>query len=118
MAKNIPLVFSCSGCSVAGQVANRVALHMDEAGHAEMSCLAGVAAGKKGFLRKIRNRKIVVIDGCAQRCGAGVFQNLGKAPVQSVMLGDFGIKKNVKVKISDEELSSRILSLTKEKVPD
>ena len=39
---NHPLVYSCSGCSSAAQLANHVALQLDRRGVAEMSCIAGV----------------------------------------------------------------------------
>ena len=52
------IVFACAGCSHAAQVAYKLALALDEEGIAEMSCLAGVAAEKPSFLRKIHNRKI------------------------------------------------------------
>ncbi len=38
----LPLVYSCSGCSSAAQLANHVALQLDRRGLAEMSCIAGV----------------------------------------------------------------------------
>ena len=37
-----PLIYSCSGCSSAAQLANHVAVRLDRAGVAEMSCIAGV----------------------------------------------------------------------------
>ena len=40
-----PLVYSCSGCSDVAQLANEVAVRLDHAGHAEMSCIAGVGGG-------------------------------------------------------------------------
>jgi hypothetical protein len=44
MDPNRPLVFACSGCSNAGQLANQVALELNRRGVAEMSCLATSAA--------------------------------------------------------------------------
>ncbi|MBS3959615.1 MAG: hypothetical protein KGZ52_09465, partial [Xanthomonadaceae bacterium] len=38
---DLPLVYSCSGCSSAAQLANRLALMLDRDGEAEMSCIAG-----------------------------------------------------------------------------
>ena len=38
----LPLVYSCSGCSSAAQMANYVAVQLDRRGAAEMSCIAGV----------------------------------------------------------------------------
>ncbi|MBT4219916.1 MAG: zinc-binding protein, partial [Rhodospirillaceae bacterium] len=39
---DIPLVFSCSGCSSAAQTTNTLALLLDRDGEAQMSCIAGV----------------------------------------------------------------------------
>ncbi|MFC3282033.1 putative zinc-binding protein [Litchfieldella rifensis] len=38
------LIYSCSGCSDVAQLANEVALRLDHAGVAEMSCIAGVTS--------------------------------------------------------------------------
>ena len=46
-----PLIYSCSGCSSAAQLANHLAIRMDRAGAAEMSCLAGLG----GDVKYIRN---------------------------------------------------------------
>lgn len=42
--RTLPLVYSCSGCSSAAQMANYVAVQLDRRGAAEMSCIAGVGA--------------------------------------------------------------------------
>ncbi|TAK94969.1 MAG: zinc-binding protein, partial [Aquabacterium sp.] len=36
------LVYACSGCSSAAQLANHLAVRLDREGIAEMSCIAGV----------------------------------------------------------------------------
>ncbi|MFB6195347.1 MAG: putative zinc-binding protein, partial [Haloplanus sp.] len=38
----LPLVYSCSGCSSAAQMANDLAVRLDRERVAEMSCIAGV----------------------------------------------------------------------------
>lgn len=38
----LPLVYACSGCSNVAQLANDLALRLDRARLAEMSCIAGV----------------------------------------------------------------------------
>ena len=43
-----PLVYSCSGCSNAAQMANQMALWLDCEGEAEMSCIAGVGGASPG----------------------------------------------------------------------
>jgi uncharacterized metal-binding protein len=42
MKSELPLVYSCSGCSSAAQMANSIALRLDREGHAEMSCISEI----------------------------------------------------------------------------
>jgi uncharacterized metal-binding protein len=42
-----PLVYSCSGCSSAAQMANYLAIQLDRLNLAEMSCIAGVGGNVK-----------------------------------------------------------------------
>jgi len=42
MKPDLPLVYSCSGCSSAAQLANQLAIRLDREGLAETSCIAGV----------------------------------------------------------------------------
>jgi uncharacterized metal-binding protein len=59
-----------------------------------MSCLAGIAAQKPSFLRKIKNKKIVTIDGCPTECSKGVFDTCGITVDMHIKLKEYGIKKN------------------------
>lgn len=72
----IPLIYACSGCTLTGCRAYLVAKELDERGLAQMSCLAGVAAGKSGFLKELRGRRVWVVDGCDEACGRAVIENL------------------------------------------
>lgn len=64
-----PLVYSCSGCSSAAQLANAVALRLDRDGTAEMSCIAGVGGDVPSLVRTAKSgRPIVALDGCALAC--------------------------------------------------
>ena len=64
-----PLVYSCSGCSSAAQMANYLALRLDRRGMAEMSCIVGVGGNVKKLVKTAKSgRKIIVIDGCQLAC--------------------------------------------------
>ena len=89
-----PLVLACAGCSFAGQTAYQLALELDRRGYAEMSCLAGVAAQKKPFLAKLRDREVWIIDGCPIACSAGVFACGEHTAALHVRLYEYGIKKH------------------------
>lgn len=92
--RKLPLVYSCSGCSNVAQLANSIAVHLDRTGQAEMSCIAGVGAGIKPFLRLARSgREILCIDGCPHRCAQTCLENSGVTPKWHVALTDSGLKK-------------------------
>lgn len=51
-----PLIYSCSGCSNVAQLANSLAVRIDRAGLAEMSCIAGVGGDVKPLVKKLSRR--------------------------------------------------------------
>ena len=63
--KNLPLVYSCSGCSSAAQLANHVALQLDRRGQAEMSCIAGVGGDVPSLLKTANSGRPIVEIGRA-----------------------------------------------------
>lgn len=97
-----PLVYSCSGCSDVAQLANEVALRLDHAGSAEMSCIAGVGGGVPGLVKTARSgRPIVAIDGCQMHCASHCLANAGVTPTEHVRLYERGLKKR-KGRLYDE----------------
>ncbi len=94
MSQRLPLLFACSGCSNAGQLANDLAVELNRRGIAEMSCLAGVGAGKPHFLKQLAEREVWIIDGCAIECSLGIFAQLCEHVDVHIRLHDLGIRKN------------------------
>ena len=94
MSRDLPLVYSCSGCSSAAQMANHLALQLDRAGEAEMSCIAGVGGGVTGLVRTAQSgRHILALDGCVLRCAAACLANAGVVADTHLVLSDYGVKK-------------------------
>lgn len=92
--KNLPLVYSCSGCSSAAQMANHVALRLDREGEAEMSCIAGVGGNVPHLVRIARSgRPILAIDGCALQCTRSSLAQRGVQPDRHLLLNEEGVKK-------------------------
>ncbi|MBI3463977.1 MAG: putative zinc-binding protein [Planctomycetes bacterium] len=94
MSRKLPMVFACSGCSHAGQLANRMALELDRWGIAQMSCLAGVGAAKQQFLQQLRGREVWIIDGCPIECSLGVFAQVHQHVDVHIRLHELGVRKN------------------------
>lgn len=92
--QKLPLVYSCSGCSSAAQMANYLALKMDRAQLAQMSCIAGVGGGVDALVKIAQSgRPIIAIDGCPLVCVKHCLNQQGLTADAHVILSDFGIKK-------------------------
>jgi uncharacterized metal-binding protein len=89
-----PLVYSCSGCSSAAQMANYLAVQLDRQGKAEMSCIAGVGGNVKKLVRTaLSDRKIMAIDGCPLAFSRACLSNHSVAPDWHIDLSRFGVCK-------------------------
>ena len=89
-----PLVYSCSGCSSAAQLANHVAVRLDRSGVAEMSCIAGVGGDVASLVKTARSgRPIVALDGCPLVCVQSTLARHGIAPTRHYQLQQYGVRK-------------------------
>ena len=52
----LPVLYACSGCTSAGELADHVARELDRAGIAEMGSLAGIGAQEPQQLSRARSR--------------------------------------------------------------
>lgn len=94
MSKTKPLVYSCSGCSSAAQMANHLALKLDRDEVAEMSCIAGVGGGVTGLVRTAQSKRpILALDGCALHCVSACLAHAGVVADTHIVLSDHGVKK-------------------------
>jgi uncharacterized metal-binding protein len=111
-APDLPLVYSCSGCSSAAQLANHVAVQLDRRGIAEMSCIAGVG-GDVPHLVKIAQsgRTIVALDGCALACARNCLARHGVEPTQYHQLQKYGVKKRYHADFDSEQAEQVIATV-------
>ncbi len=110
----LPIVYSCSGCSNIAQLANNIAVKMDREGVAEMSCIAGVGGHVKPLVKKAKSgRPVIAIDGCILHCAKACLENEGVKPDIHYTLTEFGLKKTYHTEYSNdtvEEIYSHIVS--------
>ena len=91
---DLPLVYSCSGCSSAAQMANHVAIQLDRRGLAEMSCITGVGGDVPKLVRIAKSgRPIVALDGCALACVKNCLARHGVTAARYHLLSDLGVRK-------------------------
>lgn len=91
---NLPIVYSCSGCSSVAQMSNYIALQLDKLGVAEMSCIAGVGGDVPHLLKTAHSgRPIIALDGCPLACTKACLARHGIEPDSYHQLNEYSVKK-------------------------
>jgi uncharacterized metal-binding protein len=99
-----PLVYSCSGCSSAAQMANDLAVRLDRERLAEMSCIAGVGGDVAPLVNTATSgRATMVIDGCPLECARECLERHGVSPDHHVDLAERGVSKRYHTDYDDEQ---------------
>lgn len=89
-----PVVYSCSGCSDAGELADRIARRLHADGTAQMSCLAGIGGRVKHLMNIAESApSILAIDGCPINCARKTLELAGLTPVKHLELHRLGFRK-------------------------
>ena len=86
------LIYPCSGSADLGEIADRTARKLRDAGYGKMSCLAGLGAHISGFVESAKNAQNIAIDGCQVGCVTKIFEHHG-IPVHSYVLTEMGLVK-------------------------
>lgn len=102
--ESLPLVYACSGCSNVAQLANTIAVRLDRAGLAEMSCIAGVGGDVPALVRKAASgRRILALDGCQLHCVKNCLARHGIVADRHLTLNSYGVRKRFGEDCSPEE---------------
>lgn len=96
-----PVVYSCSGCSDAGQLSNELATQLNYHKYAKMSCIAGIGGSVPSIVKTAKQAsEIIAIDGCQLHCVKSTLSQKGIPITKHIDLSTLGIKKN---KTTDED---------------
>ena len=110
-----PLIYSCSGCSSAAQMANYIAVQLDRKGIAEMSCIAGVGGNVKKLVKTaLSGREIIAVDGCPLACVKACLANHGILPSKHFQLTDLGVNKKQHEDFDRQQADEIVLWITEE----
>ena len=89
------ILLPCSGGSNCGQIANQVAVKLDEEGVGKIYCLAGIGAHIKGMVESAKSAKrIVALDGCEVACAKKAVEHAGLLVTDWICVTEAGIEKN------------------------
>ena len=89
-----PIIYACSGCSDAGELADHIARRLTREGVGEMSCLAGIG-GRVQHLVAVAKKaeRILVIDGCPITCARKTLELAGVKHFEHLALQKLGLRK-------------------------
>ena len=74
----IRLLYTCSGASDVGELADRAVRVLWKEGFAQKSCLAGVGADLSGFIKSAEGADInITVDGCPLLCAKKNLERIG-----------------------------------------
>lgn len=89
-----PVIYACSGCSDAGELADRIARRLAQDGCGNMSCLAGIGGRVKHLVAVAEGAgRILVIDGCPINCARRTLELAGIRNFEHLALHDLGVRK-------------------------
>lgn len=107
-AKKPTIIYACSGCSDAGEIADRVARQLSREGAGQMSCLAGIGGRVKSLVMKAENaERILVVDGCPLNCAAHTLKLAGFKNFEHLELHKIGIRKG-SCPVTEEKISAGV----------
>ena len=88
------LIFSCSGSSDVGAIADQAARKLMKDGVGKMYCLAGIGGRVAGIMATTESAaKILAIDGCPTNCARKTLELAGFKQIEHLSLADFGLQK-------------------------
>jgi uncharacterized metal-binding protein len=113
LKKTATVVYACSGCSDAGELADRIARRLTREGAAEMSCLAGIGGRVKSLVAKAESaERILAIDGCPLNCTRHTLELAGFKNFERLELHALGFKKN-SCPVTDENVAAGVSAAKK-----
>lgn len=99
------LLFTCSGASNVGQIANQAAVKLTQDGVGKMFCLAGIGGHISGIVESTKAGKMIVgIDGCPVACVQKTLEHAGFNPHEYVQVTELGVEKNHSFNISPSDI--------------
>lgn len=100
------LVFSCSGASNVGQMANHAAVRLTREGVAKYFCLAGIGGHVSGMIEstKAGKKMIAAIDGCPVACAKRTLEHAGFTVDEHVQVTGLGFAKNHDLSLADSDI--------------
>jgi uncharacterized metal-binding protein len=94
-AEKLNIILACDGAASVGQVGHQVAVNLTNAHQdARMCCITAVAAESKAHVDIARRaKKLIIINGCANRCASKIMEKLGIPYSYEIVIAKEGVEK-------------------------
>lgn len=94
-AEHLDIILACDGAASVGQIGHQVAVELTNSKEeARMCCITAVAAESKAHVDIARRaRKLIVINGCANRCASKVLERLNIPYDYEITISKEGVEK-------------------------
>lgn len=108
------LIFSCSGGSNVGQLANEAAKNLTTLGKGKMYCLAGIGGHISGLIESTKAaKKIIAIDGCPVHCAKKLLEHAGFVVNTHIVVTELGITKSHVLAVKAQDVRVVLKSIGK-----
>ncbi len=88
------LIFTCSGSSDVGAIADQAARKLTKDGMGKMYCLAGIGGRVSGIMASTKSAAMILsIDGCPINCARKTLELAGFKKIEHLALSDIGLQK-------------------------
>lgn len=88
------LLFTCSGASNVGQIANQAVVKLDQDGMGRMFCLAGIGGHLSRMIESTKAGKMIVaVDGCPVACAKKTLEHAGFDIQEYFQVTEMGLEK-------------------------
>ena len=106
-AKGLDIVLACDGAASVGQVGHAVAVKLTkEVEGARMCCITAIGAESKPHVQIAKDaRKLVVINGCQNRCATKVLERLGLKPSYEIVIAQEGVDKKPTLDFDEDDVN-------------
>ena len=106
------LIFSCSGSSNVGQIANQSSVNLAQTGVGRFFCLAGIGGHVSGMIESTKAGKVLVaIDGCPVACAKKTLEHAGFNIDEYIQITELGIEKNHNLNLNPSDVGKVVNQL-------
>ena len=114
------LVYTCSGGSNVGQIANQAAINLsNDVQETKFSCLAGIGGHRSGIIESAKAaKKLVAIDGCPVQCAKNTLEHAGFRADVYLVVTYLGIEKSPQLIADESDTEAVVEKLKKEIIGD